>query len=489
MATGRTLHVLRHSCALVTVLAFAATLTGCKTSEAVNGALQTNVSQVWAGPSSELVAAVEVAPSASGVALVDAIRGSLPSDYQAAYGEGVDINRVVSAPDKSLSWEDQIKAITAQSGLQARSIGSMIYFEVAPEAAPMAAEAPSLHQAAPSVDAASSNAQSSNAQSSSAQSSNAQLVNATIMGSPHGGAKSADAPAPLMTPQEAALLEQLQADAMPDLPDLEKIVPAESPVVEVTSPAQPEAAPVPVPVVVTAASPTPPAPVVTVDNKPEEILAQTAPQTEAPTVAPSAEAIIPPVAPVVLTPPAAVEVSAPKAELTPPPAPPAAQLAPTTLSQTTPAPAPMAPAADLAAETVSTEVAPAAGVAAPQLSAEEQAVATTSPITPELTGAVGSTTEHPAATGATWSAQRGQTLRAVLEQWCDREGVELNWATSFDYPLQASVTINDTFENAVRTLLTGFTGASPQPFGRLHRQANAGSRLLIIETRGNRYED
>lgn len=92
-------------------------------------------------------------------------------------------------------------------------------------------------------------------------------------------------------------------------------------------------------------------------------------------------------------------------------------------------------------------------------------------------------------TSDTWQAERGQTLRTVLEGWCSRADVQLVWGTDFDYPLAASVTLNDSFENAVRTLLSGFGAVSPQPFGRLHRQGNAGQRVLIVETRGNLYQD
>lgn len=88
-----------------------------------------------------------------------------------------------------------------------------------------------------------------------------------------------------------------------------------------------------------------------------------------------------------------------------------------------------------------------------------------------------------------WTADRGQTLHSVLTTWSDRAGVQLVWSTDFDYPLAASVVLNDSYENAVRTLLSGFGAVSPQPVGRLHRQGNAGQRVLIVETRGNLYQD
>ena len=94
-----------------------------------------------------------------------------------------------------------------------------------------------------------------------------------------------------------------------------------------------------------------------------------------------------------------------------------------------------------------------------------------------------------AVAGASWHAERGQTLREVLQNWCQEADVQLVWSTDFDFPLSASITLDDGFENAVRTLLVGFSSVSPQPVGRLHRQGNAGQRVLIVETRGNIYEE
>ena len=88
-----------------------------------------------------------------------------------------------------------------------------------------------------------------------------------------------------------------------------------------------------------------------------------------------------------------------------------------------------------------------------------------------------------------WDAARGTTLRTLLENWADRVQVELYYAADYDYPLEASIHVEGTFEDAVRTLLDGFEHATPQPIGKLHRNTAAGHAVLVVETRGNAYGD
>ncbi len=87
----------------------------------------------------------------------------------------------------------------------------------------------------------------------------------------------------------------------------------------------------------------------------------------------------------------------------------------------------------------------------------------------------------------TWSAERGDTLRKTLEAWSRRANVELVWQAEYDFPLQASVVLSGSFEEAVRHLLTGFQEARPQPVGALHNGAAGGQSVLVIQTLGNNY--
>jgi len=89
----------------------------------------------------------------------------------------------------------------------------------------------------------------------------------------------------------------------------------------------------------------------------------------------------------------------------------------------------------------------------------------------------------------TWTANRGDTLRQVLENWCRRANVEMSWQAEYDYPLQASVALTGSFEDVVRSLLSGFQEAQPQPIAFLHNNQIAGQTVLVIQTRGNNYSD
>ncbi|MDD5585658.1 MAG: TcpQ domain-containing protein [Alphaproteobacteria bacterium] len=88
-----------------------------------------------------------------------------------------------------------------------------------------------------------------------------------------------------------------------------------------------------------------------------------------------------------------------------------------------------------------------------------------------------------------WTAKEGETLHKVLDKWCRRAGVDLNWQAEYDYPVQASISLTGTFEEAVRTLLTGFEAAQPQPVADLHNSPAAGQSVLIVQARGNNYND
>jgi len=88
-----------------------------------------------------------------------------------------------------------------------------------------------------------------------------------------------------------------------------------------------------------------------------------------------------------------------------------------------------------------------------------------------------------------WSAQRGDTLRKVLTDWCRRSSVELQWLAEYDYPLEASAHFSGGFEDAVRGLLAGFDGARPQPIGALHTNTSAGQMVLVVQVRGNNYSN
>ena len=85
----------------------------------------------------------------------------------------------------------------------------------------------------------------------------------------------------------------------------------------------------------------------------------------------------------------------------------------------------------------------------------------------------------------TWTAPRNSTLRGILQDWSQRAGVELYWASEYDYPIQSAVSLNGTFEEAVQVLLKGLYDSKPRPMGRLHPNLPNGPAVLVIETRQN----
>ena len=88
-----------------------------------------------------------------------------------------------------------------------------------------------------------------------------------------------------------------------------------------------------------------------------------------------------------------------------------------------------------------------------------------------------------------WTADRGETLRKVLEGWSRRANVEFDWLSEYDYPLEASVAFSGGFEGAVRSLLMGFENAHPQPVAELHSNSNLGQMVLVVQARGNTNSD
>jgi hypothetical protein len=95
----------------------------------------------------------------------------------------------------------------------------------------------------------------------------------------------------------------------------------------------------------------------------------------------------------------------------------------------------------------------------------------------------------PVATVEIWNAERGDSLRKVLQDWSHRVHAEVEWLAEYDYPLQASINYSGTYEEAVRNLLMGFEGAHPEPVAQLHINPELGQTVLVVRTRGNTSRD
>ncbi len=77
-----------------------------------------------------------------------------------------------------------------------------------------------------------------------------------------------------------------------------------------------------------------------------------------------------------------------------------------------------------------------------------------------------------------WVVANGQTLREVLQTWCDKEGWDLVWATSREYPIEASAVFKGRFVDVASALVRNFGRATPIPYAKFYK----GNRVLVIST-------
>ncbi len=77
-----------------------------------------------------------------------------------------------------------------------------------------------------------------------------------------------------------------------------------------------------------------------------------------------------------------------------------------------------------------------------------------------------------------WVVASGQTLRGVLQDWCDKEGWDLVWATSREYPIQASAVFKGRFVDVASALVRNFARATPIPYAKFYK----GNRVLVVST-------
>ena len=77
-----------------------------------------------------------------------------------------------------------------------------------------------------------------------------------------------------------------------------------------------------------------------------------------------------------------------------------------------------------------------------------------------------------------WVVANGQTLREVLQSWCDKEGWDLVWTTSREYPIEASAVFKGRFVDVASALVRNFGRATPVPYAKFYK----GNRVLVIST-------
>lgn len=77
-----------------------------------------------------------------------------------------------------------------------------------------------------------------------------------------------------------------------------------------------------------------------------------------------------------------------------------------------------------------------------------------------------------------WVVASGQTLRSVLQDWCDKEGWDLVWATPREYPIEASAVFKGRFVDVSSALVRNFGRATPVPYAKFYK----GNRVLVVST-------
>jgi hypothetical protein len=77
-----------------------------------------------------------------------------------------------------------------------------------------------------------------------------------------------------------------------------------------------------------------------------------------------------------------------------------------------------------------------------------------------------------------WVVASGQTLREVLQSWCDKEGWDLVWTTTREYPIEASAVFKGRFVDVASALVRNFERATPIPYAKFYK----GNRVLVIST-------
>ncbi len=77
-----------------------------------------------------------------------------------------------------------------------------------------------------------------------------------------------------------------------------------------------------------------------------------------------------------------------------------------------------------------------------------------------------------------WVVANGQTLREVLQNWANKEGWDLVWATSREYPIEASAVFKGRFVDVASALVRNFARATPVPYAKFYK----GNRVLVITT-------
>jgi len=65
-----------------------------------------------------------------------------------------------------------------------------------------------------------------------------------------------------------------------------------------------------------------------------------------------------------------------------------------------------------------------------------------------------------------------------LQDWANKEGWDLVWATSREYPVQASAVFKGRFMDVSSALVRNFSRANPTPYAKFYK----GNRVIVVST-------
>ena len=77
-----------------------------------------------------------------------------------------------------------------------------------------------------------------------------------------------------------------------------------------------------------------------------------------------------------------------------------------------------------------------------------------------------------------WVVAEGNTLREVLQSWCNKAGWDLVWSTSREYPIEASAVFKGRFVDVASALVRNFERATPIPYAKFYK----GNRVVVVST-------
>lgn len=78
-----------------------------------------------------------------------------------------------------------------------------------------------------------------------------------------------------------------------------------------------------------------------------------------------------------------------------------------------------------------------------------------------------------------WQAEQGQSLRETLESWSEQADIELVWQAAHDYRVDHDVMLSDTFQNAIKTMVT--EGLAPENRPAMRFSPADGTPSLIVQ--------